>query len=336
VTDLDPSRGFMIFGAADLEFAGIGASALGDADGDGIDDLLIGANGATYAGAVNAGRAYLLFGSPSLGAGGVIDLARVDPSSGVVIAGTQPGEAIGTTVGLVPDVNGDGLAELLLRAPTQGGGSGGAFLVYGDPAIGTGGTLVTSAIDGLNGALFRGIGPFARTGSSISTAGDWNGDGLSDFLVGAPQGDVDGDGFSGETYLVQGLRRTLRADHRFVSIKNPTPQLFTLDAGADNAGRPFMILGSMSGYFPGITVPRGTIPLNFDDYTLVTILDPDFMLVGGSGVLDAQGQASASFVIPPGCWGAFVGVTLRHAYFVCNPNGSFRMFSNQVPLTLDP
>jgi FG-GAP repeat len=87
----------------------------------------------------------------------------------------------------------------------------------------------------------------------------------------------------------------------------------SLDAGPTYAGRPFMILGSATGTFPGVPLDHGvTIPLVVDGYTYFT-LDGAPHIVGQVGNLDIAGKAFATIDMPPGL-GSLAGVTIHHAY----------------------
>jgi len=76
------------------------------------------------------------------------------------------------------------------------------------------------------------------------------------------------------------------------------------------------------------------VPLNFDSYTRFTIQLPNSQFhVNTSGVLDANGSASAQFVVPPGFFSTLAGTTLHHAYLLFTP---MDYASEPVPLLLVP
>jgi len=162
----------------------------GDVDGDGTDDIIVGATGDDE-GANNAGAAYLLYGPVS----GDVSLADADAK----FVGTGGSDSAGYGVAISGDADGDGYDDVLIGAPNneQGGERAGkVYLVYG-PANGT--FQLSSAAD----AWFVGEGTWELAGSSVEFAGDVNGDGYDDLLIGAEYGNRGGTR-AGNTYLVYG------------------------------------------------------------------------------------------------------------------------------------
>ncbi len=183
-------------GEATWDGAGYSVAAPGDVDGDGRADLLVGAlwaDGDVEAGSgPDAGAAYLVTGAP-------LGVHALGEASGRFL-GEAAGDGAGFAVGAAGDVNGDGLGDLLVGAPYQdlGDGSAGmAYLLYG-PATGTLSLLDASA-------RLVGQSPSDYAAWSLAGVGDTDGDGLDDFLVGAPGRDyASGYPDYGTAYLVRG------------------------------------------------------------------------------------------------------------------------------------
>jgi hypothetical protein len=167
----------------DANFAVTLASA-GDVNGDGYADFLIGAAFAkTNPGLVAEGAAYLYFGSalPTAAAwNGTSPLERIDLASP-----DGPGGEFGASVASAGDIDGDGFADFLVGAPDANGGTAqGVAHVYLGSA-----TPRTVAWNGSTPTLRIDVAsPDGRAGvfgDSVASAGDVNGDGYADFLVGA-------------------------------------------------------------------------------------------------------------------------------------------------------
>ena len=207
LSDLDGANGFIVNGIDPDDFSGISVSSAGDVNGDGYDDLIIGARGADPNGR-SSGETYVVYGGASApGAGGVLDLSALDGTNGFTLTGIDARDDSGFSVSSAGDVNGDGYDDLIIGArgaDPNGDRSGETYVVYGGAhGPGVDGVLDLSALDGANGFTITGIGLVDQSGYSVSSAGDVNGDGYDDLIIGAFGADPDGDR-SGETYVVYG------------------------------------------------------------------------------------------------------------------------------------
>jgi hypothetical protein len=120
-----------------------------------------------------------------------------------------------------------------------------------------------------------------------------------------------------------------------LSISNPGSQVISLTAGTPWANRTYWTLGSFSGTAPGLMLGNGIkLPLNFDSYFQFLLNTPNPAVLSNSvGILDAQGNATATFNLPPSLRPAFAGRTIHHAY-ILQPTMDFA--SDAVSVTLVP
>ena len=203
----DGASGAVIPGTNEDEHFGSSVASVGDVNGDGIGDLVIGAPYADDGAAADAGKATLVFGAVGLQQNGSTAL-RLD------YLGEAAGDEAGTTVARAGDINGDGLADFAIGAPTADGGRGRACVVFGDPNLGNlaGQTLrlanlaACAAPTTLCGIVLTGELVGDRAGSAVSYAGDLDADGSDDLLVGAPGASPGGRAGAGIGFLVYGPR----------------------------------------------------------------------------------------------------------------------------------
>ncbi|MBI3606087.1 MAG: FG-GAP repeat protein [Nitrospirae bacterium] len=154
----------------------------GDLNDDGYDDMIVGAyhNGA---GGTHAGRVYIYYGGPGL-----------HNTPDIILTGFAAGEQFGVSVSSGKDINRDGYDDLLVGAnlnSVKGDQQGRAYLFFG-------GATISHYPD----RVFNGENPGDHFGISVNLAGDINGDGYADFLIGAG-----GDGsasHTGKAYLYDG------------------------------------------------------------------------------------------------------------------------------------
>jgi hypothetical protein len=206
LSDLNGSNGFVLNGIDGQDYSGQSVSSAGDVNGDGIDDILIGAYGADPDGAFSAGETYVVFGKDT-GFDAAIDLSDLDGSNGFVLNGIDQNDLSGYSVSSAGDVNGDGIDDILigafLAAPDGANYAGETYVVFGkDTAFDA--AIDLADLDGSDGFVFNGIDESDYSGWSVSTAGDVNGDGIDDILIGAAYAAPDGANYAGETYVVFG------------------------------------------------------------------------------------------------------------------------------------
>ncbi len=199
--------GAVFTGVEGLDLSGISVSSAGDVNGDGLDDLLIGAQ-QRLGTATGPGMSYLVYGQEGTSTlAGPIDLSDIGTAiAGAVFSGINLGDGSGSAVSTAGDINGDGLDDLLVGARRVDTNTGQAYLVYGrsGPGALSGAINLSDIGTTVEGAIFNGVGPFESAGASVSNAGDINADGVDDLLISAPDGDANGIGGVGLTYLIYG------------------------------------------------------------------------------------------------------------------------------------
>jgi len=290
-------------GTIDGNYFGVSVAGAGDVDGDSRPEFVVGA----------PGRNPLEWG--------FVALIGMNLSE-TLLPDTGGFPAFGGAVSALGDVNGDHAPEFIVGAPADdrnGPYSGSVWIMTGDGSVVLWSRVTSSPGEGL--------------GSSVSGVGDVNGDGVPDACFGGTQsltGDV------GYVSIYSPRRLTLTSDSHAISLRGGGAQILRLEADADDAGKAFHILGSLSGTAPGVSIGRGLVlPLNLDPYLWLTATQPQLAPVSPSvGWLDASSRAAAAFILPRGLPASLAGTTLHHA-FVRFGRG-IESVSNPVPLLLTP
>ncbi|MBD2386561.1 putative Ig domain-containing protein [Cylindrospermum sp. FACHB-282] len=267
LSTLNGANGFAINGIAQGDRSGSSVSSAGDVNGDGFDDLIIGARYADPNGS-NSGQSYVVFGSSS-GFSPTLNLSTLNGANGFTINGIAQGDSSGSSVSSAGDVNGDGFDDLIIGAPGADS-SGQSYVVFGSSS-GFSPTLNLSTLNGANGFTINGIPGSDLSGSSVSSAGDVNGDGFDDLIIGAPSADPNGS-LSGQSYVVFGS-----------SGFSPTLNLSSL-----NGANGFAINGIPRNSFPGISVSSAG-DVNGDGF--------DDLIIGVRGASPSGMYSGQSYVV---------------------------------------
>ncbi|MCM2504000.1 hypothetical protein NDN16_09965 [Aureimonas altamirensis] len=263
--------GYVIDGAAG-DLAGASIASAGDANRDGLDDVAITAPGS------GGGRTYIVYGKSD---GGPIDLTDASGgSAGFRIDGDTATGAIARSVATVGDVSGDGLADYILGTPdlnVTGLQAGGAVLVFGRANASD--IQLSSIIAGNGGGfVIRGESAGDLAGAAVSPAGDVNGDGLADLLVGAPT--ASGQPGGGGAYVIYGSTSGAFTHSAITQLGG------TADDVMSDDGQPAVIAGGAGN--DTISLSRGgSVALGgAGDDTLVIGLD--FLLEGLAGAVSGR------------------------------------------------
>ncbi len=180
---------------------GISVSDAGDVNGDGYDDVMVGARWNDTGGG-DAGQAYIYYGGTNM-----------DNTADVVLTGAAAEDLFGNSVSSAGDVNNDGFDDVIVGAwwnDAGGWAAGQAYIYFGGKSM-----------DSVADVILTGAGPGYYFGFSVSGAGDMNNDGYDDVIVGASSND------SGRAYIYYGA----------ASMDNTAEVVLTGSATGDYFGR---------------------------------------------------------------------------------------------------
>jgi hypothetical protein len=297
-----------IIGEVANDLLGFSVAAAGDVNRDGRADLIIGAPGAGNF----TGASYVLFGRTG-GLGASLSLAALTGTRGFEIVGAAEDDNFGSSVSGAGDVNRDGFADLIIGAYSAGDDDAGAAYVLFGKASGFAASINVASLSGANG--FKIAGEFADDflGSAVSGAGDVNGDGFGDLVIGARTADRGGLSDSGSAYVVFGKRTGFAATFDLSTLTGTNgfeipgheadAQLGTSvsRAGDLNADRFADILLGGDSASPGGTSGAGSAYAIFgqrDGFTATLDLDDldgiNGFRIDGDAANDSAGQSVAS------------------------------------------
>ncbi|MEH2027120.1 MAG: hypothetical protein V7K62_26770, partial [Nostoc sp.] len=264
LSSLNGSNGFVINGIYAYDQSGYSVSSAGDINGDGFDDLIIGALPRYANGQDRAGSSYVVFGSNS-GFDAQLNLSSLNGSNGFVINGIDAGDRSGGSVSSAGDINGDGFDDLIIGVPSAENYAGSSYVVFGSNS-GFDAQLNLSSLNGSNGFVINGIDAGDRSGGSVSSAGDINGDGFDDLIIGVPSAE----NYAGSSYVVFGSNSGFDAQLNLSSL---------------NGSNGFVINGIDARDFSGGSVSSAG-DINGDGF--------DDLIIGANGV---ENYAGSSYVV---------------------------------------
>ena len=271
----DGSNGIIVTGAQAGDYSGLAISSAGDINGDGFDDFVIGAYGEDTTD-TDAGASYLVYGGTGLVNLSLADIEGGDGSQGFVIYGAELDDFSGYTVSAAGDVNNDGYDDFLIGArgeDTGGGEAGATYLIYGGSGLSDINLADIESGGGADGIAIYGNDASDEAGRALAAAGDVNGDGYDDFIVGS-YGEDTGGSAAGATYVLFGG----------AGLTNFDLQQVELGIG----GHGIMIYGGEANDFSGYSVSSAG-DLNGDGY--------DDILIGAYGEDSGGGASGAYYVV---------------------------------------
>ncbi|MGD0664954.1 MAG: hypothetical protein ABSA17_04410 [Rhabdochlamydiaceae bacterium] len=236
VSTLNGANGFVLNGINTNDVSGWSVSGAGDVNGDGIADFVIGAPDASN----TAGNAYVIFGSPAPWSS-PISLSSLNGSNGFALIGVNAGDGSGSTVSGAGDINGDGIADLVVMASGAIHSGGNTCVIFGSTAPWNS-SFSLSSLNGSNGFVL--IGQNTNGGySSVSGAGDINGDGIADLVVGIPETPND----SGNAYVVFGSTAPWNSSISLSSLNGSNGFVLTGVNAGDSSGWSVSGAGDING-----------------------------------------------------------------------------------------
>ncbi len=299
--DTDPcGLAASLYGEADGDAAGTSVGGGGDVNGDGKDDVVIGApyhNSTLIEDAVAVGSVYIVYGPSSA-------TASLTSGSDGIIEGATEQDQLGSAVAIVGDQNRDGMADVLAGAfgEDSGGATAGAAYLFSGPFSGT-----ISADDAI--ASFFGEIADDRAGSAVANAGDIDGDRTADLLIGAFQGGLSygtEHADAGYAYLIYGPATgeidLSFADTRFIGVNGGENAGTSLDGAGDFngdgtkdivIGAPFARPGGVyygAAYVVYGPPPEGDVSLEEADRTYRGVNSGDTAGYSVAGIGDMNGD----------------------------------------------
>ncbi|MDH5715697.1 MAG: hypothetical protein OEZ30_09050, partial [Candidatus Aminicenantes bacterium] len=237
------SADITVWGDYNRDYSG-NALASGDINGDGYEDIIIGAYRADLGGRTDAGKTYVIFGSSSPPS--TIDLST--ESADITVWGADAYDLFGIAVAS-GDVNGDGYYDIIIGAifddPGGRTSAGETYVIFG--ANFSSPPYILDLNSWPAGITIYGDDIDDYLGNAVAS-GDVNGDGYYDIIIGAYYADPGGRSYAGETYVIFG---------------SSLPPLF-IDLSTQSAD--ITVCGAASGDFSGYTVSSGDVNGDgFDD-----------------------------------------------------------------------
>lgn len=240
------TSGIALIGEEEFDFMGNAVDGIGDVNGDGIDDVLIGANKADVEGNSNTGKAYVVFGRAT-GLPSSLNMSDLDSTNGFIIQGDRIGGGLGSSVTTAGDINGDGINDILMSAIDADQGAGRSYVIFGRNTSDFPSPFNLVTLNGTNGFAINGENDEDYSGISVKNAGDFNGDGIDDIIIGAFQAETNGNTRSGKSYVVFGKNTGFSHPFELSSLDGTNGVNIHGENEYDTAGHSVSAAGDVNG-----------------------------------------------------------------------------------------
>ncbi|MEL6505291.1 MAG: choice-of-anchor C family protein [Pseudomonadota bacterium] len=319
------TAGFEFVGDNAGDRLGFSIAGGGDINGDGVDDFVI-TEVFDDGGALNAGKAYVVFGGQNFAsftnASGEISTALIGVTGGLegfALQGSDANQTVGYSVSIAGDLNFDGIDDLLVGAPTSTGAVGNAYVIFGgqDFAAFTdaGGDIALNQrrIPGtLEGVQFIGENVPDLAGFNMEYIGDFNGDGIDDLAISSLQNSNGGAASTlGAIHVVYGGQDFSQAGALTGGVSGKEIGLNNVGGGGTGDPLGFQVNGTTAGQGVGWSL-AGNIDFNNDGIQDLIFSDQAvstrvFVLYGGQAITGTitttdieNGTYNGVYFTPPG------------------------------------
>ena len=275
---------------------GSSVGGIGDINGDNFDDVIVSAYDGQVPGRDSAGFAIVIFGKSGPFTDIIVTDSWTASSIGFLIQGTVFTRALGLTsrsAGGIGDVNGDGIADFAI-SDLSNNNPGVVWVIFGKSHAAFQNIDLLAENFGNNGIFYTGAANNVRFGWAISSAGDFNGDGLDDFLIGAPEADPVVDGASrinaGAVYLIHGSRTRLFTTQISTFFTGSAGIIFIGSSAGNSLGRSVAGVGDINddgiddiamganGVTPPTLVPRNQAGIVYVIYGTTVTFSSDVVM----------------------------------------------------------
>ncbi len=279
LANMTEEQGFVIYFPDDPHTnGGAGVKCAGDINQDGVEDIILAAYLTEASGGAKEGAVVAIYGKP--GGYSSFFIANMTSDQGFIISGMPWTDYFGIPISGIGDINQDGIQDFMFGSPSSSNeegvaNAGKAYVIFGKSGLRSsialaGGSIGLPSDQGffIDGEYENGV-----LGASVSSAGDFNNDGIPDIIVGAPGApSLSGQVQAGRTYVIYGKQggyssvfaKNLTSDQGFVINCEDSVQLsgFYVDSIGDfnNDGisdifvailmsnRGFVLYGKSGGY----------------------------------------------------------------------------------------